>query len=650
MKQAEMADSPKEIIESIRLKMDAARPLTVRPDEVMTNPDNPRPSDIKFCRELAANIKEVGQIHEPIVRPVLPPQGKIKWVIVEGSCRWEAVHINVKEDPERWNFWHVKEAQLTREEAMVICQAENIQRKDLDPISEALGWQRVGTMNKMNQRDLAETFGTSQTEISRKTALLKLPQTLQDMIQRRIIPVLVAALLPRYNIPKAMQLIHSSWHNDGVPTYRETHRQIGRLLEDRLHIVTPSSEDPAYDKKANWECMEYDEFDGFPKKDCITCTKAMKLLIDENGEIVPFDAKFDDDKVYDTLRCGDDDCLSKKEKEYEKEWKDDEADIERMAKEAKKKEKEKKDKKSEKVEKKVKKGGKRNAIETIEAIKKTYPRVEKPSEIKIDDITANNIPEFEKYFGKDRRAGLINTDHSALHSQDGSKRPIFQDFSVDVFGSKPTFDTKTCQISCPFHRYGCRTWMMTNKGKNKSKILVPLSEVDKNSRLNICLNPSCFNKKQFAAKKKKKEDRATFESHIIEVTDKYYHDIMEQRPPGLSTEEIENTLISQILILNKIAGHHTQKDNPIYKAIFNVLGEMGIFESNWELTAAKVRTKLKTILNEGQAHRFLIKCMVVTSRVTDHNFFTGHLNTMAQKTKLKKVKYFKMEDRYRRSY
>ncbi|MEG2404814.1 MAG: ParB/RepB/Spo0J family partition protein, partial [Oscillospiraceae bacterium] len=83
--------------------------------------------------ELASSIMEHGVLQPIVVRQA--PQGG--YYIIAGERRWRAAHLaGLTEIPAV-----IKD--VTNEQAMEIALIENLQREDLDPVEEALGYKQL---------------------------------------------------------------------------------------------------------------------------------------------------------------------------------------------------------------------------------------------------------------------------------------------------------------------------------------------------------------------------------------------------------------------------------------------------------------------------------------------------------------------------
>ena len=73
--------------------------------------------------------------------------------------------------------------EVNMEDAGLIALIENLQRRDLDYIEEAMGLEQLISMFGMSQEDAARRIGKSQSAVANKLRLLKLPSDVLDMLR-----------------------------------------------------------------------------------------------------------------------------------------------------------------------------------------------------------------------------------------------------------------------------------------------------------------------------------------------------------------------------------------------------------------------------------------------------------------------------------
>ena len=146
----------------------------VKISQVEPNRSQPRKNfDEDALSELADSIREYG-----ILQPLLVQKRDDYYEIIAGERRWRAAKIaGLKEVP-------VIIKELTDQEIVEISLIENIQREDLNPIEEAMAYQRLLTEFHLKQEDLANRVSKSRSAITNSMRLLKLSDAVQQMIIR----------------------------------------------------------------------------------------------------------------------------------------------------------------------------------------------------------------------------------------------------------------------------------------------------------------------------------------------------------------------------------------------------------------------------------------------------------------------------------
>ena len=123
--------------------------------------------------QLADSIAAHGVLQPLLVRPL--KDGIFE--IIAGERRWRAAQKAQLHDVP------VVIQDMTDQEALEIGLIENLQRQDLTPIEEADGYQRLMREFKHTQEDLARQLGKSRSHIANMLRLLKLPTTVQELVQ-----------------------------------------------------------------------------------------------------------------------------------------------------------------------------------------------------------------------------------------------------------------------------------------------------------------------------------------------------------------------------------------------------------------------------------------------------------------------------------
>jgi len=146
-------------------------------DSISPNPYQPRQdfSDADLT-ELANSIKEKG-----VIQPILVSRTKDGLQLIAGERRWRAAQ---KAGLDTIPVW-VRDASPS--EALELALVENLQRKDLNPIEEALAYQELMKRFNLTQEAVSTRIGKDRSTVANLLRLLRLPQTLQqDLINNRL--------------------------------------------------------------------------------------------------------------------------------------------------------------------------------------------------------------------------------------------------------------------------------------------------------------------------------------------------------------------------------------------------------------------------------------------------------------------------------
>lgn len=136
-------------------------------------PVQPRKNfDEESLSELSESIKSYG-----ILNPLTVRMRGGKYELVAGERRLRAARLaGLKEVP-------CMLVDVNMEGASLIALVENLQRKDLDFIEEALGINQLIIMFGMSQEEAARRIGKSQSAVANKLRLLKLPRDILDSLR-----------------------------------------------------------------------------------------------------------------------------------------------------------------------------------------------------------------------------------------------------------------------------------------------------------------------------------------------------------------------------------------------------------------------------------------------------------------------------------
>ncbi len=139
------------------------------------NPRNPRKAfDEQELEELASSIREKGII-QPILVRTLAGLADV-YEIIAGERRWRAAQrAGLHEVP-------VLLVEAGDREALELAIIENVQRSDLNPLEEAMGYDQLIAEFQYAQADLGKIIGKSRSHVANTLRLLKLPDAVKAMV------------------------------------------------------------------------------------------------------------------------------------------------------------------------------------------------------------------------------------------------------------------------------------------------------------------------------------------------------------------------------------------------------------------------------------------------------------------------------------
>jgi ParB family chromosome partitioning protein len=177
-------------------------------EQLVPNPNQPRRDfEPAALEELAASVREKGIIQPLLVRPHPHKPGVFE--IVAGERRWRAAQMaQLHEVP-------VLVRELSDTEVLEIAIIENIQRTDLNPVEEAMGYRQLMEHFGHTQEKMAEALSKSRSYIANLLRLLHLPDEVQLWLRegkisaghaRALIPTKDPVALARQVINKGLSV------------------------------------------------------------------------------------------------------------------------------------------------------------------------------------------------------------------------------------------------------------------------------------------------------------------------------------------------------------------------------------------------------------------------------------------------------------
>ncbi|KPF42885.1 ParB/RepB/Spo0J family partition protein [Rhizobium sp. G187] len=146
---------------------------TIPIEFVARSAKNPRRYfDESELQDLAGSIRQHGIVQPVVVRTV----GNGRYEIIAGERRWRAAQLaGLVEIP-------VIVRDVDDRTALELAIVENVQRSDLNPLEEALGYDQLIAEHGYTQNDLGEIIGKSRSHVANSLRLLKLPEPVRDML------------------------------------------------------------------------------------------------------------------------------------------------------------------------------------------------------------------------------------------------------------------------------------------------------------------------------------------------------------------------------------------------------------------------------------------------------------------------------------
>lgn len=141
---------------------------------VAPNPRNPRRNFAEAdLVDLSQSIREHGVVQPVVVRPAAEAG---RYEIIAGERRWRASQrAGLVEIP-------VIIRDVDDRVALELAIIENVQRADLNPVEEALGYQQLIDEHNYTQADLGQVIGKSRSHVANTLRLLKLPDPVRDLL------------------------------------------------------------------------------------------------------------------------------------------------------------------------------------------------------------------------------------------------------------------------------------------------------------------------------------------------------------------------------------------------------------------------------------------------------------------------------------
>lgn len=236
--------------------------LQVPIELIEPNPDQPRRDFSRDAlEELAASLREKGIIQPLIVRD--NPRKTGSYEIVAGERRWRAAQIA------QLHAVPVVVREVSDAELLELAIIENIQRADLNPVEEAMGYRQLMDRFGHTQEKMAEALSKSRSYIANLLRLLTLPdQVLIWLREGKLTAGHARALITSADpVQLARQVI------EGGLSVRETERLAQSPKRDAGQTSRTTPPRRAPEKDADTRVLEQD----------LSANIGMKVVIDHHG-------------------------------------------------------------------------------------------------------------------------------------------------------------------------------------------------------------------------------------------------------------------------------------------------------------------------------------------------------------------------------
>lgn len=146
--------------------------VMIKISKIEPNREQPRKDfNEEQLKELADSIRQYG-----ILQPLLVQKKNGGYEIIAGERRWRTAKIaSLKEVP-------VVIREYNEQQTVEIALIENVQREDLNPIEEALAYQRLMQEFHLKQEEIAERVAKNRTTITNSMRLLNLAPEVRKML------------------------------------------------------------------------------------------------------------------------------------------------------------------------------------------------------------------------------------------------------------------------------------------------------------------------------------------------------------------------------------------------------------------------------------------------------------------------------------
>ena len=193
--------------------------------------------DTAALNELAASIQAVGVLQPIVVRPVAGG----RYQVIAGERRWEAARLLHNQTIP------AVVRPVSNQQAMEMTIVENLQRLDLTCMEEARGYDRLSREFGLTQEQMAQRTGKERSSVANFLRLLKLPASVQIMIDKGQLSFGHAKVLMALESPEAIEKLAHRVVALSL-SVRQTEQAVTNLVHppetvEKVRIVDPNVKD-----------------------------------------------------------------------------------------------------------------------------------------------------------------------------------------------------------------------------------------------------------------------------------------------------------------------------------------------------------------------------------------------------------------------
>ena len=242
-KKTEKKEVVKEVVKEVikEVKVPVPGDTMMKISDIEPNREQPRKNfDKEALEELADSIKQYG-----LIQPIVVQKKDDYYEIIAGERRWRAAKMaKLKEVP-------VIIKEYSPQEVMEIALIENIQRRDLNPIEEALAYKSLIDEYNLKQEEVADRVSKSRTAVTNSMRLLKLTDSVQNMLINDEISMGHARALLTLEQEDLQIEAAKTIVSKGL-SVRDTEKLVKSILNPKqVKLPIPSAEAAIYDAIAN---------------------------------------------------------------------------------------------------------------------------------------------------------------------------------------------------------------------------------------------------------------------------------------------------------------------------------------------------------------------------------------------------------------